>query len=441
MFSITLKLTSWYALVLAVSLALFSAAIWFSAEHQLSEQVDERLRARIAGFQTVIAAESEDGITVADLRTELDEYSRRIPEGSLVRVYDDAGVSLAGVAPGKGHYREVETKFDAGGNSYRATAATSLADYDSMMAGLFRLFCLAIPVALIAASAGGYWLSRRALRPVDQITREVEAITLNNLERRLTVPSTGDELARLSRTWNQTLERLESSVKRVRQFTGDASHELRTPVALIRATAELALRRERSAGEYQVSLSQIRSEAERMTELTESLLTLARADDGGLGLELSPTDLVPIVRDTVRQCAAEAEKNSLVLRADLPPEAVALAHETSARRLLLALVDNALKYTPAGGAVAIAIEGTELSVTDTGIGIPEHEQQQVFERFFRADSVRGPGSGAGLGLCIAQALAHAQGVEIKLRSKPGEGSRFSVLFSKGTQCVNSRSQS
>ena len=218
-----------------------------------------------------------------------------------------------------------------------------------------HLLLLLIPGVLIVSCLGGYWLSSRALRPVDQITTVARSIGVHNLSQRIAVPQTGDELQRMAQTWNDVLERLDIAVKRIRQFTSDASHELRTPLALIRATAELALRRERDPEGYRASLRQIEQEAEHMTALTESLLTLARADAGGLGMTMQATNLNELVLAVVEQNAAIAMEKGVTLRAATVDQPAWVAVDPSGiRRILLILVDNALKHTPAGGAVTVS---------------------------------------------------------------------------------------
>jgi len=287
---------------------------------------------------------------------------------------------------------------------------------------------------LIVACLGGYWLSSRALRPVDEITTVARSIGVQNLSQRIAVPQTGDELQRMAQTWNDVLERLDIAVKRIRQFTSDASHELRTPLALIRATAELALRRERDPEGYRNSLRQIEHEAEHMTALTESLLTLARADSDGLGMTMQFTDLNDLVCSVVQQNAALAMEKGVTLRAvtaEQPAQAAQAAADPSGiRRILLILVDNALKHTPAGGTVTVsaAVDAARatLTVEDTGEGIPATALPHIFERFYRADPARGGGSGFGLGLSIAQAIAQAHGSAITVSSTPGAGAHFSL---------------
>jgi heavy metal sensor kinase len=326
-------------------------------------------------------------------------------------------------------------RLETAGAVFEAQAAIPLDETRAVMNDFRRLLLLLIPAVLIVSCLGGYWLSSRALRPVDAITMVAGAITLRNLSQRIALPNTGDELQRMAETWNQALERLEDSVKRIRQFTSDASHELRTPLALIRATAELALRKERDAEEYRTSLRQIEEEAGRMTELTESLLTLARADADSLGFAMKPTDIAEVAHSVARQNAAIAEQRGIALRDGGSGGPIEVnADPSGIRRLLLILVDNALRHTPPGGTVTIAAAGdpdsVTLSVEDTGEGIPADALPHVFERFYRADAARSSGSGFGLGLSIAQAIAQAHGSSLEVRSSPAAGTRFSMRLKK-----------
>ncbi len=292
---------------------------------------------------------------------------------------------------------------------------------------------LSIPITLIAAALGGYAISRQALSPVDAMTSEAAAIGIGNLSRRLVVPRTGDELERLASTWNHMLDRLESAVKQLTQFTADASHELRTPVALIRTTAELALRRPRTAEDYREALRQIVEESERTSRLVDDLLTLARADAGRALLSTEPLDLTLLVRDVCEQGMILGAARRVEVHTETPLTPVTVQGNPPAlRRLLFILLDNAIKYTSEGGKVTVSLRGENpavLSVADTGIGIPPDALPHVFERFFRADPSRNRDlGGAGLGLAIARWIAERHNATIAAESTPGLGSTFRVTF-------------
>jgi len=336
-------------------------------------------------------------------------------------------------------YRVFNTRIIYEKKPYDAVLAVPLTDVRVMMRDFRNLLLLMIPLVLSIASFGGYWISRRALAPVDEITRVAKSITVQNLSRRLEVPDTSDELQRMSEAWNDVLHRLDTAVQRIRQFTADASHELRTPVALIRATAELALTQEREPRYYRASLSTIESEATRMTDLTESLLALARTDSNSVDMPLAPADLNRIVDEVAGLNRPAAEMRGISLKADLAGgPAVALANEAGIRRLLFILLDNAFKHTPAGGRVTLSTTVSDqtvtISVCDSGEGIAPEDLPRFFERFYRADRSRSS-NGAGLGLSIAQMIADLHGSKIEAESKLGGGSCFRLSLKLQTERV------
>ncbi len=450
--SIRQRLTAWYATALLLGLGIFALGMSVSLQRRLIAGVDERLAQRLQGLATSLGAEADIKET-AQLQQELGELVRETPDGSLMQLREASGVILlpspkqrvlppiAGrTAPytesldGR-QFRVATVRLQSAGSVYDAQVAVSLDELLGVMRDFRHLLLWMIPGVLLVACLGGYWLSSRALRPVDAITSVARSIGVQNLSQRIAVPQTGDELQRMAQTWNDVLERLDIAVQRIRQFTSDASHELRTPLALIRATAELALRRDRDQEGYRTSLRQIENEAEHMTALTESLLTLARADAGGLGMTMQSTNLNELIEDVVQQHAAVALNQGVTLRAATSePPARAAADASGIRRILLILVDNALKHTPAGGAVTVsataAAQGVTLSVEDSGEGIPATALPHIFERFYRADAARGSGSGFGLGLSIAQAIAQAHGSAILVSSTPGAGARFSLVLTQ-----------
>jgi two-component system, OmpR family, heavy metal sensor histidine kinase CusS len=320
------------------------------------------------------------------------------------------------------------------GRRYRILVAAPLEGTELMLRRLREVLLWATPLVLLIGSLGGYWMSRRALQPVDAITRAAQTIGIENLSQRLEVPAAGDELARLSETWNNMLARLEAAVKRLSQFTADASHELRTPITLIRATAELTLRRERSVETYREALRHIINDSDRTARLIEDLLSLARADAGLPALPLDRLELMPLVREVCEQGQILAEARQLEISAEAPEQPVFVdANDPALRRLLLLLVDNAVKYTPAGGRITVSVgmepSGATVTVRDTGIGIPDSALPHVFERFYRVDESRNrEGGGAGLGLAIAQWIAQRHNASLEAESVMGQGSAFRVRF-------------
>lgn len=445
--SIRLRLTFWYSAVLLLGLAAFGTGMWFTLSHRMMDVLESNLAERVEGVRTVLDLESK--VSDSDLRQELWEFTREVPEGALIQVSDVRGRELLPstgrrLLPGAAHsrqqgyqtvsweghaYRKLSHRIEVGGTTFDVTVAASLEGTAAILAEFRKFLLLMIPVVLATACLGGYWISRRALSPVDEITRTALSISVQSLALRLPVLRTGDELQRMSETWNGVLERLETAVSRIRLFTADASHELRTPIALIRATADLALQRERSVAEYQKALASVRDESDRMTELIEGLLALARADAHRMVLPQTEVDMNAIVREVISSNLAMAESKGVELSsvlADSPP--LVTGNAPALKRLLLSLLDNALKYTPANGRVVVSTKATpsevQLAVEDTGSGIAPEALTHIFERFYRADLTRGVRSGAGLGLAIAQAIAEAHGSIIQVESRLAEGSRF-----------------
>ena len=450
--SIRLRLTLWYSAVLLAAFLVFGFGMWFALEHRLMAGVDTRLAQRLQGVENALGSAVEVR-SKPELQAELSEFASETPPGEPIQLCDRAGrVMLPNpkqpaftqkfaaqtgapytIERGGRQFRILTGRLESAGEKYVSLAAIPLDDTLAVMRDFRRLLAVLIPALLALACAGGYWLSLRALRPVDEITAVARSISLRNLSSRIAVPRTGDELQRMSETWNDVLERLDTAVKRIRQFTADASHELRTPLAVIRATAELALRKQRDPGEYRRALGDIENQAAMMTDLTESMLTIARADFEGFDMPLEATDLQELAAAEVQRHRARADAKGVGLNLLAGgPMVVAKANGPGIRRLLGILIEHAIRHTPAGGAVTVSAAlgdgGAVLSVADTGEGISSADLPHIFERFYRADPARGGGSGFGLGLSIAQAIAQAHGSRIAVDSSAGAGARFSVAF-------------
>jgi heavy metal sensor kinase len=454
--SIRLRLSAWYFAVLFLALISFGVGTWLTIRQSLLETVDDGLRDHVRGVRAFMDAQTE-AHSLEETRAEFLEYSALGPGGDLFQVCDEQGNWLYRSAPlarnqvgiippsklnGKGLFEDLKVRHarlrllsarvEVHGQAYAVQVAAPVGELDEALAKYRLALFLLIPAVLAVASGGGYWLSRRALAPVDRIIRDAQSISSQSLQKRLDLPMTGDELQRLSETLNQMLERLDLAFRRITQFTADASHELRTPIAVIRTTAELALRRPRSSPDYECALREILAQSERTTELIESLLTLARADTGNHDLQQGPVSMEKVINEASAIGRMLASSKGLGFTEELAKESLVVQGDAQAlRRLVLILIDNAVKYTTAPGAVQVRLGSSDrnavLEVQDTGIGITPDDLPHIFERFYRADPARGSDSGgAGLGLSIAQWIAQQHGGEIAVESRTGRGSTFRV---------------
>ena len=312
-----------------------------------------------------------------------------------------------------------------------APEAGNLLVLESFRRGLLT----SVPILLLISSAGGYWLSRRALRPVDLLTETARSISIGNLSERLPVTATRDELQRLAETCNDMLARLESSVNQIKQFTADASHELRGPLSFTRTIAEVALRNPQVDPESRRALEDIVNEAASASKLLDDMLTLARADANSFGVPLQPLNLSALVSDVGAVAQSMASERSLTLEVFRPDVGVfVLGDASSLRRLLWILLDNAFKYTGQLGNVVISLVCTAgkatITLTDSGIGIAPADLPYIFDRFYRADPSRGMVEGNGLGLAIAKWIADSHRVELSVTSAASKGTTFRMTFAE-----------
>lgn len=449
--SLRFRLAAWYTAILAATFAVTGIGVWWAMRDSIHDTVDRDLRSRLRAMRQYLdkqVAEADSG----PLAEELAEQAALVPAGPRYRLAGADGRWIfqspgtrgwdpkppdASRLPENGKTQTIV----AGKASLRMLSApvamgviqiaTPLDEFYDTLEDFTWTVLIASPLLLLVGAAAGYWMSGRALRPVDRIARTAERIEAQNLSDRLPLSGTGDELDRLSATLNSMLGRLEASFRRMTQFTADASHELRTPVAVIRTTAEVARSKPRSEEEYAKALDRILSESERTTRLIEDLMLLARADAGADGIVLEPLDLVDVVRESCVEAKVLAEAANVRLLAGEFSECPIQGDDHALRRLLLILLDNAVKYTPAGGSVTVSVrvEGpvAVVEVRDTGIGIAPEDLPHIFERFYRAakDRSRTTG-GAGLGLSIAHWVAMRHGGEIRVESTLGAGSVFCV---------------
>ncbi len=451
--SIGLRLTLWYVLIFAVAQAMFGVGMWLILRQNLYQIVNESLANQIDDLNNFLEAQKPDA-SVAKMQEEVSEAYLLEHSGDYLQILDASGdwifrsdflqkhrlsFSLSGngaghfdtIVDGK-HFRFHAQSVRSHGRTYEVETGVVTDDVVHTLS-LFRRFLLMFaPVLFLAAAALGNWLSRSALSPVDALSQAAETITAENLSRRLDPLETGDELARLTDTLNSMLARLQGAFQRVTQFTADASHELRTPIALIRTESELTLRRPRSETEYREALRHILLESERTTSLLEQLLALARADSGRELLRIQRLDFRRTVVESLEGWHQVAALRGLRFTAEIEEKDFELSGDESAlRRVVNILLDNSFKYTPSGGFVGLSLEQNQgravLRVRDSGIGIPKEEQNRIFERFYRVDKARSRElGGAGLGLSIAQWIVQQHRGAITLESEADLGCVFAI---------------
>lgn len=452
--SIGVRLTLWYLAIFAVAQVAFGAGMWFLLRHHLYDLADDNLEGQIEDLRNFMEAQKKNA-SIAKLQEEVAEAYLLEHSGDYLELYAENGALLyraaflqdhpvSLVAPdqfrkpvfrslwiGGRPFRFTVRRFAANGHVYTATTGIPMDD-EVQTLGLFRTYLLMFaPLLFLVAAGGGYWLSRRALSPVDELVRTARDINGVNLNSRLPKLTSGDELQRLSDTLNEMLDRIETAFLRVTQFTADASHELRTPVSLIRTEAELALRRSRTDAEYKEALRNILLEAERTTGLVQQLLSMARADSGRETLHMQSTNLAEIMHAVEESWRQVAQIRNLHFSATIAEESFIVGDSTALRRLADLLLDNAFKYTPSPGTVSLKLErktdSVMMTVQDSGIGIAEEELPRIFDRFYRVDKARSrEQGGAGLGLAIAKWIVTQHRGSISVESHPSQGSLFRV---------------
>lgn len=475
------RLTLWYSLGLSAMLAACALGSWYTLRQVLASRADRFLEEARDAFLIELSAEQAAmptttdaiGAAMRDIRFSdiefvvLDSTARvvaaswtapgsahsmpavtgpRLPPQRLVAVVASAADSL-----GAGDARRLVTLPGDEGGHRVALAAVTLDGAPSVVAAaqsrrwlqetlraVTIAYLAAIPAVVLLAAVGGYLLARRALAPVGEMGRRARFIEARNLHERLPVEDPREELGGLATVFNDLLQRLERAFAQQRRLVADASHELRTPVAVVRAEADVALSQPvRSAAEYRESLHVIADAGRRLSRIVDDLFLLARADGGPVPLRREPLYLDELVEETVRVLRVLAAQRAVRIVVAPLPEVPVHGDPELLGRLLINLLENAVKYSSAGSAVVVRMDRTGgaavLTVTDEGPGIPADAQARVFERFFRADTEPsgdpGPApGGAGLGLAIARWVAEAHDGALDLVRSSPEGSEFRVTL-------------
>ncbi len=470
------RLTLWYTLALGFAVLAFGAALYVERWQSLGRELDQRLGLEVDFADKWLTRSHEvlsrivtpgprpalvqsvglyfeglrDYLIVADRRGNLlyaSETARQLNYAALVHLLAQVAPTPAArragtitIEPGADPVRYVVTPVSTGDPDVAAIlVATPFTAVAFGPSELLNSMLFTAPLILGAAAVLGWWLAGQALEPVQGMIDELAAITDGrSLHRRLAVPMAGDELARLTITVNGMIARLEQSFAALRRFTADASHELKTPLMVLRAGVERALTHPGTPQESLEALDETLNQVNQMSETIDSLLTLARADEGRLDLATEPLDLAELVRDAGETAGMLGEAAGIGVTIEVPAEPVVLPLDRGRiRQMLLNLITNAIKYTGRGGRVAIALEASgqaiSLTVRDTGIGIAPGDLPHIFDRFWRADLVRtrtGDRPGTGLGLAITKWIVDAHGGTIHVQSRPGRGTVFTVAFTR-----------
>jgi len=480
MLSLRVKLTLYYLAILTAVLLLFGTSIYAYLSHSLQMTIDESLGYQLKRIERNLEVSSSSEVYERQLNSDDEEHLLTVSP-QLIQLIDDQGrVTDEPISPRRGQL-EVDLdklKLFTVGNNYFETVKLSDGNYmrvatrrvsdhddggtffirlgqsletlDAARRRLLIILGIAVPVALLLGSYGGLLLANQALRPVDRITRAAEQISTGDLTERVPMSAKLDEIGRLIVTFNQMISRLQAAFERQKQFTSDASHEMRTPLAVMRGDIEIALRRDRSVDEYRRVLTSNLEEIVRLSRLVEDLLMLARADHGQLELRYEPVDLSKLCQqmvDYISPLAQQKGQDILYYQQNgMAPEA---AHADAGgiangiringdvqriKQLLLNLLDNAIKYTDFGGRVSLELK-TEgkcalITINDSGRGIPPEDLPHIFERFFRKSKTTSDRSatGFGLGLSIVKWIVDSHSGKIIAQSEVGRGTTFIVKF-------------
>jgi heavy metal sensor kinase len=478
--SVRTRLTLWYTLVLLSTLILFGVLAYYFTGETLSENLDLSLRAEARWMRDFIQPQaskikpgkrsidiilgkkvrrpaSRDSSTVREDSTaeESDEIWNQIfrhvqntkaypvqhRKGTILhRSYSLGTDSLIVTDTIKANAILLTTVY-LNGEPVRIAATRDrnftyyvgypIADLRELLDNFFVIFLILTPIAVALSIIGGLALAKKALQPVDEVTTRARTITAQNLDQTIPVRAANDEIGRLIVTINDMIGRLHASFAQVRQFSADASHELRTPLTVIRGEIELALRSKKTPEEYRRVLESTLEEILRLTSIINNLLTLAKAEQGLTKADFSEVDLKDLVEELYEDSAILAEGKNIAVTLKTNAPITIVGDRTRLRQLFLNLIDNAIKYTPEGGAVTLAMEQQNGSavfrVEDTGIGIPQEDIGKIFDRFYRVDKARSRElGGTGLGLSIAKWIAELHRGTISVSSEPQKGSVFTV---------------
>lgn len=477
--SLRFQLTLWYVLILGILLISFSSFLYFTLSKSLHRDVDNKL----TSLAKLIASESISPLSnfgFGNIDQALETSMNLKPIGKFIQVLDESGnigrksenlknvqlpISLNALKNASKGLVTFETNRSIGNTPLRIITfpilennhvtkivqiASSLEEVEDALNTLLIILIITVPLALMVASLGGQFLARKALKPVDHITQTARMITSQNLNQRIIPPKVKDEISRLIETFNEMISRLDHSFRQIKQFSSDASHELKTPLTILKGEVEVMLRKDRTPQEYQQTLRSNLEEINRMSQIVEDLLMLSKAETGEIRLNKKDISLTGILNEVVVQMGMFAKSKGLHLSTSNHHQDIHIYGDAlRIRELFINLIENGIKYTEEGGSIHITLqkengplgenqsdsakkekkEFAKIIVSDTGIGIAKEDQGRIFDRFFRIDKARSRSQGgSGLGLSICKWIVEAHQGEIKVESALGKGSSFIVIL-------------
>ncbi|MDI7258298.1 MAG: ATP-binding protein [Thermodesulfobacteriota bacterium] len=475
--SLRFKLTLWYVLILGIILISFSGFLYLILSKSLYRDVDNKLRS----LAELISSESTSPLFkfgFGNIDQALETSMNLKPIGKFIQVLDESGrigkksenmknvqlpISLNALRNATKGLITYETNRSFGNTPLRMITfpvkennqvtqiiqiASSLEDVEDALNTLLIILIVTVPSALMIASLGGQFLANRVLKPVDRITQTARMITSQNLNQRIQTLKVKDEISRLIDTFNEMISRLDHSFRQIKQFTTDASHELKTPLTILMGEVEVALRKKRAAQEYEQILESNLEEIDRMSKIVEDLLLLSKADIGEIRLNKEDINLTRFINDLVEQMKFLAQPKNIRIETSNHHEEIHILGDTlRMRELFINLIENGIKYTEEGGLLHIALTKeansrekspfnlserggaifAKIIVSDNGIGIAKEDQEMIFNRFFRVDKARSrEQGGSGLGLSICKWIVESHQGQITVESELGKGSSFIV---------------
>ena len=437
------RLTLWYTMALAFIILIFSVSVYVFVKGRLFRQLDQQLDRE---FSVISGEISEEPGDLRELDPDGSTRLFQLVQGNKVLFRSDAYLK-AGL-PEQVFGPDIKYRILRSGSGKRFRSATGVLPNGGLLTvvldeetvwkalhTLFMILALALPIALALAAVGGYVMASRLLKPVAAMAQKADKISAENLSERLPVENPQDEFGKLAGVFNQTLARLQDAFERLQRFTADASHELRTPLTALQSVGEVALQENLDAEAYRDRIGSMLEETAHLTRLVESLLLLTRADSGRLLLNRKEQNVTAIVERAVDDMRVMAEEKSQSLTTDLAGDIRVSADEDTFRRALVNIIDNAIKYTPQGGALAVRMmeraTGIVIEVSDSGPGIAAEHQAKIFDRFYRVDKDRSrDAGGTGLGLAIAKWAVEANGGRLELENRAPHGSTFRIVLPK-----------